>query len=278
MAVLRDGGPARGTALPSTPPRSPAAAQTSSAGPLERRQRPRVLPASLPSRTLRLPILMYHRVDVLRPSLPRITRALTVDPAAFAAQMRLLARSGYHTITQEQLYGALLVGRPLPSHPVLVTFDDGYRDVLRYAAPVLHRLGQHATMYVVSGRISGPDPSFLRWQNLRSLERLGVEIGSHTRSHANLPRLSTSAAASELADSRHALEQHLGHPVQWLAYPYGAYDARVVALARSAGYALAVTTRGGVSQSASRPLELERLEVLDTTTTADLARLVAVRP
>lgn len=275
-SLLRWAGPARGT--PSSCSASPAVAPAQGAGRARRRGASwpvRTLPAQLPGRALRVPILMYHRIDLLRPSLPAITRALTVEPTAFAAQMRALARSGHHTITQAQLFDALEHGRPLPSRPVLVTFDDGYRDVLHYAAPVLHRLGQHATMYVVSGRVSGPDPSFLRWRDLRALERLGVEIGSHTSSHANLPRLSASAAASELGGSRHLLERHLGHPVQWLAYPYGGYDARVVALARAAGYVLAVTTRGGVTQRAARPLELERLEVLGTTTTAGLLRLLA---
>ena len=65
------------------------------------------LPATLPARTIAVPILMYHRIDYLRPSLPEITRRLTVDPADFAAQMRWLKRSGFHTVTQRQLFDEL---------------------------------------------------------------------------------------------------------------------------------------------------------------------------
>ncbi len=236
--------------------------------------RPLTLPATLPSRTVSVPILMYHRIDSLSPSLPAITRRLTVDPADFAAEMRWLRDRGFHTITQLQLYRALELGRALPAKPVLVTFDDGYRDVFSKAMPVLRRLHMRATAYVITGRISNGDTSFLTWGRLKALERNGIEIGSHTVSHLELPGLSDAAARVELGRSRSTLERHLGNPVQWFAYPAGAFDARTVALVRSAGYVLAVTTQPGATQDARRPLELRRFEVLDSTGVRGLASLL----
>jgi peptidoglycan/xylan/chitin deacetylase (PgdA/CDA1 family) len=233
------------------------------------------LPARPPARTVSVPILMYHRIDFLRPSLPSLTRSLTVDPRDFAAQMRWLNSHGFHSITQLQLYNALFRGKPLPRRPVLITFDDGYRDVFGKASVVLHRLGLRATEYVITDRISGPDASFLTWPMLRSLERRGIEIGSHTLAHVNLTALSDAAALHELLASRRVLERRLGHPVQWFAYPYGKFDARIVGLVRRAGYVLAVTTRGGTAQSAAASLELHRYEVLDTTHVSGLAAMLA---
>jgi hypothetical protein len=172
------------------------------------------LPSTLPNRTLEVPILMYHRIDVLRPSLPAITRSLTVAPADFAAQMRWLKAHGFHAITQQQLFAALEHGKALPTSPVLITFDDGYRDVLKNAAPVLRRLGMPATAYVITGRISGPDVSFFSWAQLHTLEQDGIEVGSHTVHHVELPGLTDPAALQELIQSRLALERHLHHPVQ----------------------------------------------------------------
>jgi peptidoglycan/xylan/chitin deacetylase (PgdA/CDA1 family) len=223
------------------------------------------LPTPLPTRTLRVPILMYHRVDDLRPTLPAITRSLTVDPKTFARQMEWLAAHGRHTITQRQLFDALIEGRPLPAHPVLLTFDDGYRDVFQRALPILERLHLHATAYVITSRISGPDPSFLDWQMLRAFERDGIDVGSHTVDHVDLTSLDAHDALAQLVQSRLALERHLGRPVQWLSYPGGSENANVVALAREAGYVLAVTTQPGTEQHADRPLELHRDRVLDTT-------------
>lgn len=232
------------------------------------------LPATLPARTISVPILMYHRIDVLRPTLPAITRSLTVAPGDFARQMRWLAGHGYHAISQTQLFEALERGRRLPAKPIVITFDDGYRDVLVNAAPVLRRLGMKATAYVITSRISNGDVSFLTWPELHELEQDGIEIGSHTVHHAELPGLSDPAALQELIQSRHALEAHLHHPVQWFAYPAGRYDARTEALVRQAGYVLAVTTQPGRFQDARAPFALHRYEVLDTTGVAGLASLL----
>jgi peptidoglycan/xylan/chitin deacetylase (PgdA/CDA1 family) len=228
----------------------------------------------LPQRTLVLPILMYHRIDLLRPSLPEITRRLTVTPVEFRDQMVWLKRNGFHAVSQLQAFLALERGARLPRKPVMITFDDGYRDVLRYASPVLERLRMPATEYVITGRTSGPDPSFLTWGNLRVLERRGITIGSHTVTHRPLTWLTSAQAFAELRDSRGALERHLGHPVDWFAYPFGDENASVVALARKAGYLLAVTTSAGFVQSADQPLLLHRQEVIDSTSVADLAGLL----
>lgn len=225
-------------------------------------------------RTLDVPILMYHRIDYLRPTLPAITRGLTVAPSDFARQMHWLKRNGYHSLTQEQLLAALRDGAPLPPRPVLITFDDGYRDVLGKASPVIHRLGLHATEYVITGRLHGTDPSFLTVPELRVLEQRGIEIGSHTVTHADLPILTDAQAFQELTTSKRTLEQAVGHPVPWFAYPYGAYDSNVVQMVARAGYELAVTTKSGSCQSSAQPLELKRLEVLDTTGVSGFAAML----
>ncbi|MGZ4389903.1 MAG: polysaccharide deacetylase family protein, partial [Gaiellaceae bacterium] len=219
-------------------------------------------------------ILEYHRVGPLRPTLPAISRRLTVDPATFGSQMEWLQRHGFHAATMRQAYDALALGRPLPPRPVMVTFDDGYRDVLWNAAPVLHRLRMPATEFVITGRVDGQDPSFLTWPELRRLQRAGFAIGSHTVTHADLPALPPAQALGQLERSRAALLAHLRRPADWLAYPCGRVDAAVVGLARRAGYLLGVTERPGAVQSAADPLELHRFEVLDTTGVAGFSALL----
>ena len=248
------------------------------ARPLAETQRPRpaplVLPRVLPANSVRVPILMYHRVARRNDSLPEITRRLTVDPADFRRQMSWLVAHRFRTITHRELFDALFEHKTLPARPVLITFDDGYRNVLSEAAPVLDQLGLRATAYIITGRISNGDSSFLTWRQLRILEKRGFEIGSHTVSHHDLRSLGDRALAAELTGSRQRLEQALGHPVQWLAYPYGAHDARVVAAARRAGYVLATTTVGGTKQDARAPLELRRLSIIDSTGVGGLAGLL----
>ena len=232
------------------------------------------LPGVLPKRALHIPILMYHRIDALRRTLPSITRALTVAPRDFAQQMRWLHSHGFHAVSQFQLFAALERGARLPSQPVMITFDDGYRDVFTNAAPVLARLHMPATAYVITSRISGSDPSFLTWRELAGLERDGITIGSHTVHHLELPLLTDAVALHELLASRLALQRRLHHPVQWFAYPAGAENAHAVSLVGRAGYVLAMTTHPSSLQRANAPLELGRYEVRDTTGVEGVAALV----
>lgn len=234
---------------------------------------PRYLAAGLPSRSFELPILLYHRVDRRASTLPPVTRRLTVDPRDFAAQMSWLSRHDFHPVTQHQLLRGL-EGEPLPCRPLLITFDDGYSDVLANATPVLRRLGMPATMYVITDRPPMRNSGFLSWRGVKELDRKGFDIGSHTVTHRPLTTLSSEAVGEELGRSRRELERRLGHPVQWLAYPFGAVDARVVELARRAGYVLAVTTRPGLVEVASDRLELPRFEILDSTGVTGLAELL----
>jgi peptidoglycan/xylan/chitin deacetylase (PgdA/CDA1 family) len=229
------------------------------------------LPVRLPHRQVEVPILMYHRIHAAPDA---AQRRLTVHPADFARQMQWLKRHGYRAITQRELYDSLFHRRPLGPKPVLITFDDGYSDVFHYARPVLSRLGMPATAYVISGRTNHGDRVFLTWRRLRMLEQAGIEIGSHTVTHAGLTSLSDRDALRELVHSRRAFERGLRHPVQWIAYPFGDCDSRIERLARRAGYVLGVTTEHGTMQSARGPLALTRLRILDSTGVAGLAAML----
>jgi peptidoglycan/xylan/chitin deacetylase (PgdA/CDA1 family) len=127
---------------------------------------------------------------------------------------------------------------------------------------------------VITSRISGSDPSFLTWDELVRLERLGFDIGSHTVHHVELAHVPAEEAWTELVDSRRSLQARLHRPIPWLSYPAGDVDPQVVDLARRAGYRLAVTTAPGNEQYASSPLLLHRDRVLGVTTVSELAALV----
>ena len=101
-----------------------------------------------------------------------------------------------------------------------------------------------------------------------------VAQSPHSVTHASLTSLSDRDALRELVHSRRAFERGLGHPVPWIAYPFGDYDSRIERLARRAGYVLGVTTEHGIVQSARRPLALTRLRILDSTGVAGLAAML----
>ena len=214
-----------------------------------------------------LRILMYHRVATL----PHYDQ-LTVSPARFARQMERLAceyrvvslADGLRAIGQGQLR------RPL----VAVTFDDGYRDNLTEALPILRRHAVPATIFVTTRFCEqaeshpryGPSPERLHldWDEVAVLAATpGITIGSHTLHHPYLPTLPEAQAREEIAQSRTIIESRIGQPVAFFCYPSGDLGPRELRLVHESGYAAAVSVAPGVNYGWTDPLKLRRTEITD---------------
>jgi peptidoglycan/xylan/chitin deacetylase (PgdA/CDA1 family) len=215
-----------------------------------------VPPPSAPDRSVRVPVLTYHRVAPL--SAVGLTD-LKVDPANFVAELAALSEAGYHTIHQAQLFDALYKGTPLPPKPIIISVDDGYVDDVTRILPALERYHMVATFFVITGRTT--EPGFLSADQIRQLDQAGMDIGDHTAHHVDLRALTASELQSETAGSRTVLDRILGHPVYFFAYPFGAFNDAVVAAVRDAGFSMAYTTAGGDTESTSAPLTMPRIHV-----------------
>jgi len=234
-----------------------------------------VAPANPAPRTVRVPILMYHRVHLYATELTKSLPDLTVEPSVFAAEIAALRRAGYHSVTVAQLFDALFHGAPLPPKPVMLSFDDGYVDDVTQILPVLRANGMTGVFFIITGRFA--EPGFVNQAQVRQLDAAGMDVGAHTRHHVDLPGLPAATLASEVAGSRQDLERVLGHPVAAFAYPAGRYDAASEAAVRQAGFALAVTTEPGMQLSSQQALLLPRVRVGRTTTPVGLLGCLAGR-
>jgi peptidoglycan/xylan/chitin deacetylase (PgdA/CDA1 family) len=192
---------------------------------------------------INVPILTYHYIRVNPDRYDRLGFALSVTPADFAAQMDWLERSGYHPITTEDLYRYLQGARGLPSRPVILTFDDGYADFFTTALPILRSHDFKAVAYVVSGFVG--QGGYMTAGQVREADRSGIEIGSHTVSHANLATASYGASWAQITQSKQFLEQVVGHPVVSFCYPSGKFNSSVAGQVAAAGYHDATTTYFG---------------------------------
>jgi peptidoglycan/xylan/chitin deacetylase (PgdA/CDA1 family) len=224
------------------------------------------LPASPAPHTVQVPILTWHRVAVFAQEYTKSIPDETVEPSVFAEEMDALASHGYRPISQLQLFDALFHDAPLPSKPVLLTVDDGYVDDVKTILPILRAHHFVATFYIITGRFH--EPGFLNATEVRRLDAAGMDIGAHTRTHVPLAAIPTSELREQIQGSREDLEHVLGHPVQWFAYPFGSYDATVIAEVRHAGFVLAVTTNGGTSESSQASLTMPRIHIGRTATAA----------
>jgi peptidoglycan/xylan/chitin deacetylase (PgdA/CDA1 family) len=223
-----------------------------------------------------VPILLYHSVAD-RPS--EFIAPYTVSPATFRRHLDAVAGAGATTLTVSGLIAARAAGT-LPERPVLVTFDDGYRDTLTAAAPALAEQGMTATTYVTTGVVGAVSPGgdpMLTWSHIGELAALGHEIGAHSHTHPQLDTLSVDAVRREVAGSRTLLQDGIGLPVDSFAYPHGYSDARVRRAVLQAGFTSATSVKNALSSPDEPVFTLSRLMVMNATTEEELAGWLAGR-
>jgi peptidoglycan/xylan/chitin deacetylase (PgdA/CDA1 family) len=221
-------------------------------------------------RTLRA--LMYHKVNDLSGN------PVTVPTGLFDEQMAQLRDLGYAVVGLDAVLGHYLRGEPLPPGATLITFDDGYRDNLENALPILERHGYRAVLFVPIGFVGESRPlpheerlteegirnPTLDWGELRELDRAGVRVECHGISHRPVAELALDEAAREIAVSKLRLEDALGRPVQAFAYVKGSeadYRPVHLSLVRQAGYELGFTSVSGANGPASDRFRLRRYNV-----------------
>jgi peptidoglycan/xylan/chitin deacetylase (PgdA/CDA1 family)/GT2 family glycosyltransferase/SAM-dependent methyltransferase len=216
----------------------------------------------------RVPILNYHRIATDGPaSLARYRTA----PEAFRAQMRWLRRHGYHAVTSADLVRHIASRQPLRGRPVMLTFDDGYRDFHDAAWPVLQAHDFTAEVFITTGHVGGSaqwdaghgmPAALMGWPEIRDLAAEGIRFGSHMASHSHMNALSSRAIVREAALSRALIERVTGVPCEAIAAPFGEASDRFVRIARQCGYRLGVTVEPGFARLDGDPLRLPRIEVL----------------
>lgn len=259
-----------------------------------------------------LVVLAYH--EIAEPG-QAVNPGYAIPPAAFQAQLAWLASHGYHFVSVNQV---LASGRTrLPSHPVLLTFDDGYRSVYTQAFPILRRFHAPAVVAVVGhwleasrGQVPYGDQmierdQLLSWEQLRAMQRSGlVEVASHTYNLHNgisgnpqgnsMPAVSTRLYSSsdgyesesryrqrlqrDLRANSDLLERQLGHRPRVVAWPYGSYNSIATEVARAEGMPVGLTLDDGANTSSVPVSRLRRvLMEASTSGTAALAQELQVR-
>lgn len=223
-----------------------------------------------------VPILVYHYIRVNPDPRDTLGFQLSVTPTNFQAQMDWLRQAGGHPVTMDQVMAAIQGGPPLPSHPVVLTFDDGHDDFATKAMPVLVANHFVATSYVVPGFLS--TNQYMTPQQVQQVSAAGMVVGAHTMHHVDLTKVNASVADAEISQSKAILEQLIGKPVVDFAYPFGAMNSSVAAMVEKDGFRDAAATTSGTQQCMSNRFALHRLEVLGSNSLASFASDAGVPP
>lgn len=185
-------------------------------------------------------MLLWHSLD-------RSGSPISLRPELFAEQIAWLVRKGYETWPASRYVDALITKESLPDRVVVLTFDDGYTNVLEQGLPVLREHGFSATVFLVTG-VVGQMPRWatytthvsnervLTWSEAQSAARDGLEFESHTHSHPFLEEQPDERVREELARSRLELDRRGLGRGRVIAWPFGAYEKRLGALASQERY------------------------------------------
>lgn len=209
---------------------------------------------------IKIPILMYHYVGNNPNPADRARDVLSIVPEKFDEQMKYLSDNGYVTISLDTLYAALKKQITLPSKPIVLTFDDGYIDFYYNAYPILRKYNFHATEFIPTGLMD--QGYYLRWSQIQEMQASGlINFGAHTVHHSTLTSLPSDKIISELRESKAVLQEKLGVPVNFVAFPFGATNNLVIELTKQAGYLGAAGTWSSKIQSEGTIYDMPRIRI-----------------
>jgi peptidoglycan/xylan/chitin deacetylase (PgdA/CDA1 family) len=216
---------------------------------------------------INIPILMYHSIE----SMPKSTvmRSLHVPPRRFKLQMFLLKILGYKGLSLKDLK-PYLDGKKV-GKVIGITFDDGYQNNLINAAPILKKYNFSATCFIVSESIGLSNKWDLKknitqrpLMNIKEINKwinLGMEIGAHTKTHANLTDVSLDVAKKEIEASKSQLESLFNVTVTDFCYPFGRYNKLIRGLVHESGFHSATTMLRGRANNETDLLQLPRIPI-----------------
>jgi peptidoglycan/xylan/chitin deacetylase (PgdA/CDA1 family) len=213
------------------------------------------------SATVKIPILLYHH---LQTNLGKNSPAsVIITPSRFEDHLKALKQNGFNSIGFNQLYDFCTKNTPLPPHPFLITFDDGYLSNYELAYPILKKYNMKAAIFVVTKWADKSPKKFphFTWKQADEMEKSGlIYIGNHTCSHADCRLLSTKQLSSEVSNAQKAIEKHLGkREPKVFAYPAYSDTASSRQLLKSMGYQIQLTKLSGIVEKGSDLSNVKRI-------------------
>lgn len=227
--------------------------------------------AALPNEEVRVPIAVYHSVRPYKKGESAYQDRYDVTPELFRKHLEYLRENGYSPITFEALADHFDAGAPLPQKPVILSFDDSWRNQYEYAFPLLKEFGFTGTFFVFTNSLGRG--SHLSWNEVREMQKGGMEIGSHTKTHPYLDNIKDEKTLeNEIFGSKKILEEELGIAIYAFAYPFGEHSTTTLTAVKNARYGIARALSKGVTQNAQNRYALSAF--LTTDSLEDFVRMI----
>ncbi|WP_240047302.1 polysaccharide deacetylase family protein [Hymenobacter nivis] len=184
-----------------------------------------------------VPILCYHQIRDWTGRDSKGAKDYIVPVAAFKAQIKMLADSGYHTVSPDQLYAYLTTGARLPAKPIMLTFDDTDLDQFTVARPTLAQYNFKAMYFVMT--VSLGRPKYMSKAQVKQLSDEGNVIGSHTWDHHNVKKYQGQDWVTQIDKPTKTLEEITGKKINYFAYPFGLWNPQAFPELKQRGFVAA---------------------------------------
>jgi len=183
-------------------------------------------------------VMLYHHDAVHTPA------STTIHPGKFQEHMDHLARESFNVWPLPKVLDFIKQGKDLPDKVVVLTFDDGYRDLYINAYPVMKQKGFPFTAFINSGPIDAGKGNYLSWDQVREMAKHGATIANHTVSHTHMGQPLKGENQGEwlarirveVESNQKRIQEETGTDVKILAYPYGEYTPEIIDLVDAMGY------------------------------------------
>lgn len=184
-----------------------------------------------------VPILCYHNIKDFPASAGEMTKTYTVKPANFAQQMKALSDAGYSSILPNQLYDYLAYNKPLPAKPVMITFDDTRGEQYSIGAAEMKKYNFKGVFFVMTVSINRPN--YLSAAEIKNLSDSGNTIAAHTWDHHMVTKYAGEDWNTQLVKPKAKLEEIIGKPIPYFAYPFGLWNKEAIQEIKKSGYKMA---------------------------------------
>jgi peptidoglycan/xylan/chitin deacetylase (PgdA/CDA1 family) len=184
-----------------------------------------------------IPVLCYHQIRDWRTNDSKRAKDYIVPAEVFKQQIKMLADSGYHTILPDQLYSYLTQGTPLPTKPVMLTFDD--TDLGQYSVgfPEMNKYNFKGVYFIMT--VSLNRPNYMSREQVKALSDAGNVIGSHTWDHHNVKQYKGKDWEIQIDKPTKQLENITGKHVRYFAYPFGLWNEQAIPELKKRNFAAA---------------------------------------
>ncbi|MDH5654564.1 MAG: polysaccharide deacetylase family protein [Spirochaetia bacterium] len=231
---------------------------------------------AVPYKKIGVPVLSYHSVYSDKTA-EKLEDPFVIGKTAFKAQIEFLKKNKYKSISLQEFYD-FLNGKKYfypPFKPILITFDDGWKNFYTNAYPVLNQNHYAAVLFIYPSATGYSE--FLNWKELQKIKRSGHEIEGHGFSHEFLHNMSKEEQLGEFKNIQNSIRTKLKHDVKWIAYPYGVFNHHSQEALVKSGYLGAFTVFSGENLPGQNLFSINRYLVIRKDSMQDFEKKLSIR-